>query len=135
MAKSMRYCKMVVICLSLILAVVCSCAKVTDDSGGETEIPAGGGSLLVGPTRFELSQECQTLTLQLRKNLLVDVAVSTDAESWIHFRSVDVLAGLSVFDIDANGTKMLRQGEIKISEVEGSLCETVTVVQNPVPEA
>lgn len=134
MAKSMRYCKMVVICLSLLLAVVCSCAKVTDDSGGETEIPVGGDSLLVGPTRFELSQECQTLTLQLRKNLLVDVAVSTDAESWIHARSGDVWAGLAVFDIDANDTKMLRQGEIKISEVEGSLCETVTVVQNPVSD-
>lgn len=107
--------------------------KQTDGSLAETVIirQAFREGLILEQSDFELSNEQQSLLVNLKSN--VDFEVSSNV-SWITYVKTRTLTTNALeFSIQANTSNKYRTGNITISQKNGSNSTTVTIRQQPLP--
>ena len=86
--------------------------------------------ILVSPQAFNLDNKAQTIQIEVKANVEYKVAISEYATDWISLSETKALDSKTLsFDIAPNFNYSSREGTITISQVEGSLSETVSVTQ------
>ena len=86
--------------------------------------------LLVSDDSYELSSDAQVLDLEVKANVQFEVAIDAAAQSWIsRIQTKGLTATQLSFQIAANEDYDSRRGTITIRQKDGSLSQTVTVIQ------
>lgn len=89
--------------------------------------------LFVTPTSAEVSNQANTVTLEIKDNVNYNVVIPDDAKSWISVQSNTQTKALTddqvVLAIAANTTYDDRETSVTIKQVDGPLAETVKIKQ------
>ncbi len=92
---------------------------------------AYGEGLVVEKTKYEVSNEAQTLCINVSAN--VEYEVSTEAD-WVEYVETKALsASTVVLNIKANTAPKYRTGEVVLKQKDGTLSAKVSVTQEPLP--
>ena len=91
---------------------------------------AEGAGLLVSQTDFSLTNEAQTVSIEVKSNVDYLVSVEGDATSWIKVQSTKGLdTHTIVLAISENKDYDSRTGKVTVKDVSGSLSQTITIKQ------
>ena len=86
--------------------------------------------LTVSPSSFTLSNEAQSIEVEVSCNVEYEIAIDESAKSWITLKDTKALSTSTVaFSVAANGGEDDRSGKITIREKGGNLSGEVTVKQ------
>lgn len=110
---------------------------VTITAGGLTQIISvsqeTNQGLLVSPTSFNLSDEAQTIEVEVRANVKYTIDIDSSCKDWIKHVSTRALStNTFVFDVAENSTFNDRVGSITFRQADGLLAETVTIHQKQI---
>lgn len=91
--------------------------------------------LMSNPTTFNLTNEAQTINVEVKANVEYDVAIDDAAKDWISQVGTKALSSTKIsFSIAKNETYDNREGKITIQEKGGSLSQVITVKQSQTDE-
>ena len=89
-----------------------------------------GGGLIVSPKSLELNSESQIVEIDVQKNVQYSVTIDDAGKEWITYMGVKALSSeKATFLIAANETFDAREGKITFKQKDGSLSETVSIIQ------
>lgn len=89
-----------------------------------------GLGLVVSPTTFDLTNEAQTIEIEVQKNVSYLVTIDDACKEWIKQGGTRALSTDKIsFSISANNTYDNREGRITVKQTDGNLSETVVVRQ------
>ena len=90
--------------------------------------------LFVAPTEFDLTNQAQTVELEVTNNISFSIVIPDDAKSWISVQSNTNTKALTddtvVLAISKNDTYDDREASVTIKQVDGPLAETVKICQS-----
>ncbi len=90
--------------------------------------------LFVSPKDFNLTEQAQTVEIEIKNNVTFDVIIPEEDKSWISVQSNTqtkaLVADKIVLAIEQNSTYDNREASVTIKQTNGSLCETVTIKQS-----
>ena len=90
-----------------------------------------GLGLIVSPTSFDLTNEAQTIEIEVQKNVSYSIMIDETCKEWIKQGGTRALSADKVsFYISANNTYDNREGRITVKQTDGSLFETIVVKQS-----
>ena len=96
-----------------------------------TVTQAEGKGLFLSQTEYNLTNEAQTITLEVQSNIQYSVLIDDACKSWIKQESTKGLSSNTIkFAISKNESYDGREGKITIKQTDGSLSGTVVVKQN-----
>lgn len=91
---------------------------------------AEGSGLIISQTDYSLTNEAQTVSIEVKSNVDYLVAVEGDATSWIKVQSTKGLSSHTiVLAVSENKDYDTRTGKVTVKDVSGSLTQTVTIKQ------
>lgn len=89
-----------------------------------------GVGLIASPTTFELTNDEQTIEIEVRKNVQYSVAIDNESAAWIKPGGTKALTSDNItFTISANTSYDGREGKIVFKQLDGDLSETVIIKQ------
>ena len=89
-----------------------------------------GLGFLVYPSSFDLVSTAQTIQVDVKKNVQIQVIVAEECMDWIKLKETKAFSSESIsFDIAANNSYDSREGKILIKQTEGNYSETIVVRQ------
>ena len=89
-----------------------------------------GLGLVVSPTTFDLTNEAQTIEIEVQKNVSYLVTIDDACKEWIKQGGTRALSTDKIsFSISANNTYDNREGRITVKQTDGNLSETIVVRQ------
>lgn len=89
-----------------------------------------GLGLIVSPTTFDLTDEAQTIEIEIQQNVDYSVLIDDSCKEWVKQVETRALSSDRVtFFISANETYDNREGKITIKQNDGSLSETIVIKQ------
>ena len=92
---------------------------------------AEGQGLLVSQAEYNLSNEAQTISVEVQANVQYTVDIDAACRDWIKQNSTKALSSNTIkFDISKNEAYDGREGKITIKQSNGSLSATVVVKQS-----
>lgn len=92
---------------------------------------AEGQGLLVSQVEYNLSNEAQTISVEVKANVQYTVDIDAACRDWIKQNSTKALSSNTIkFDISMNEAYDGREGKITIKQSNGSLSATVVVKQS-----
>lgn len=87
--------------------------------------------LILPKNRYELSNEAQSIEIEVQSNVDFEYAIDDASKDWISVQNTKALSSNKIkFDIAQNVAYDKREGKIVFKQKGGSLSETVTVVQS-----
>ena len=90
-----------------------------------------GLGLVVSPTTFDLTNEAQTIEIEVQKNVSYLVTIDDACKEWIKQGGTRALSTDKIsFSISANNTYDNREGRITVKQTDGNLSETIVVKQS-----
>ena len=91
---------------------------------------AEGSGLIVSQTDYSLTNEAQTVSIEVKSNVDYMVSVEGDATSWIKVQSTKGLSSHTiVLAVSENKDYDTRTGKVTVKDVSGSLSQTITIKQ------
>ena len=112
-----RYCNITFTCAELTKTV-----SVTQD---ESE------GMLISQTDFDISNEAQQVSVEVKANVKFSVAVDDACKSWIrHSATKGLTMSTVILDISKNEDYDGREGRVTISQTDGSLFSTIKIRQS-----
>ena len=91
---------------------------------------AEGSGLIISQTDYSLTNEAQTVSIEVKSNVDYLVSVEGDATSWIKVQSTKGLSSHTiVLAVSENKDYDTRTGKVTVKDVSGSLSQTVTIKQ------
>ena len=88
------------------------------------------GGLIITQAEYDLSNEAQSIEVEVKANVEYEYAIAEDAKDWITVSGTKALVSSKVkFDIAANESYDDREGVITFKQKDGPLAGTVTVKQ------
>ena len=92
---------------------------------------AEGKGLIVSQTEYNLTNNAQTISVEVQANVQYTVEIDNSCKSWIKQESTKALSSNTIkFSISKNEDYVGREGKIIIKQADGSLSETVVVKQS-----
>lgn len=89
-----------------------------------------GLGLIVSPTSFDLTNEAQTIEIEVQKNVSYSIMIDETCKEWIKQGGTRALSADKIsFSISANNTYDNREGRITVKQTDGNLSETIVVRQ------
>lgn len=89
--------------------------------------------MFVSPTAFDITDEEQTIEIGVKNNVSFDIVIPEAAKEWVSVKSNTQTKALAedivVLSIAQNKTYDDRETSVTIKEKDGSLSETVTIIQ------
>ena len=96
-----------------------------------TVTQAEGKGLIVSQTEYNITNEAQTISVEVQANVQYTVSIDDACKSWIKQESTKGLSSNTVkFAISKNESYDGREGKITIKQTDGSLLGTVMVKQS-----
>ncbi len=112
-----RYCNITFTCAELVKTV----SVTQDESDG----------MLISPTEFDLSNDAQQISIEVKANVKFTVAVDDACKSWIrHSATKGLTTSTVILDISKNEDYDGREGHVTISQTDGSLFSTIKIKQS-----
>lgn len=92
---------------------------------------AEGKGLIVSQTEYNLTNEAQTISVEVQANVQYTVSIDDACKSWIKQESTKGLSSNTIkFSISKNESYDGREGKITVKQTDGSLSGTVVVKQS-----
>ena len=89
--------------------------------------------LIINDNHYVVSEEAQTIDIQLTTNIEYDVLPEVE---WIKYAGTKALSPSTfTLAIEGNQSTFSRSGNVTIKQTNGGLTGTITVIQQPLPEA
>lgn len=112
-----RYCNITFTCAEIVKTV----SVAQDESDG----------MLISPTEFDLSNDAQQVSVEVKANVKFSVAVDDACKSWIrHSATKGLTTSTVILDISKNEDYDGREGRVTISQTDGSLFSTIKIRQS-----
>ena len=112
-----RYCNITFTCAELVKTV----SVTQEESDG----------MLISPTEFDLSNDAQQVSIEVKANVKFTVAVDDACKSWIrHSATKGLTTSTVILDISKNEDYDGREGHVTISQTDGSLFSTIKIKQS-----
>lgn len=92
---------------------------------------AEGTGLIVSQTEYRLTNEAQTVSIEVKANIDYQVSVESEASSWIQVQSTKGLNSHTiVLAVAENKDYDSRSGKVTVKDASGALSQTITVTQS-----
>ena len=112
-----RYCNITFTCAEIVKTV----SVTQDESDG----------MLISPTEFNLSNDAQQVSIEVKANVKFTVAVDDACKNWIrHSATKGLTTSTVILDISKNEDYDGREGRVTISQTNGSLFSTIKIRQS-----
>jgi len=96
-----------------------------------TVTQAEGKGLIVSQTEYNITNEAQTISVEIQANVQYTVSIDDACKSWIKQESTKGLSSNTIkFAISKNESYDGREGKITVKQTDGSLSGTVVVKQS-----